>query len=672
MAKEYKLPEFIKVIIYSIIIGVSTGLAAVLFHEAIKYFNKIFFEKTAQGFFFLGTFAVIVIPALGMIIQAVMIHFFPKTAKKKGVPEVIKAVSIRNGFISLKTTIFQFLAPVICIGSGNTVGPEGPAALIGGGVASKITQYLHLSESQRRVFTAAGAGAAIAAIFNTPMGGIFFALEVVLVNEIQAATFSTLILSSVTASTVSRTLLGNKSVFNFVSPSIGSYETFYLYIILGICAGILSIAFIQYSSVINKIFNRYVIKYIPRWGLMTAVGIIMGICGYFYKDIFGVGYIGINNILAESLAWKVVLILFIMKFLLVPMIVQSGGFGGTFAPALFMGACFGFLFSTAVSLLFGIHIDKTAFILVSMGAFLGGINSIPIASILMIFEMTKDYTYILPLMLAVVITTIIVQIVFKDSVHLRTLYEQGYRFSSNRESNILNSVSVDEVMIKDIPVIAEDLSLMKLLACLIESPHHTFYTINKQGKLTGTITEDELRPVITEYEQVREMLVAGDVARKEVIIIYNTDTLDHVLKLFENHNVDEFPVARIDEPDKIIGMVLKKDVISAYNKENLKYNLAEGFARELKVMNKSSFTKVADGFGIVERKIKKEFIGKTISQARIRNDYGLEILMIKKERSIYDTKNDVMIPEASYVFKQDDLLVLFGTDESISKTCDWN
>lgn len=669
--KEIRLPEYVNIIIYSLLIGIAAGFSAVLFHKAIDYFNELFFEKTASGFFFLGALAVIVIPALGMIIQALMSNFFPNVAKKKGVGEVIKAVSIRGGFISVKTTIFHFFAPVICIGSGNTVGPEGPAALVGGGVASKLTQYLRLSDAQRRVLTAAGAGAAIAAIFNTPLGGIFFALEVILFNEIQASTFSALILSSVMASTVSRTLLGNRSVFHFVSPSAGTYEIFYLYIILGIFAGGFSIAFIKYTSGIKNFFNNFALKYMPRWLLMTIVGLIMGVCGYFYKEIFGVGYAGINSVLSGSLTWKVVLILFAMKFLLVPMILQSGGYGGTFAPALFMGACFGYLFALVVPFVFGVHVDKTAFVLISMGAFLGGINSIPIASILMIFEMTKDYTYILPLMLAVVITIIIVQVVIKDSVHLRSLYEQGYRFTSTRKANILGAITVADILVKDTAVIPEDISIMKLMSILINSPHHTFYTVNKEGKLTGTITENDIRPIILEYEQVREMLVARDIARKEVIKVFNTDSLDQVMKLFENYPVDEFPVTSIEEPEKIIGMVLKNDVIAAYNKENLKHNLAEGFARELKLFDKASFTKVADGFAIVERKIKKELIGKSIAESRIRNTYGIEVLMIKKEGSIYDNKNEMSVPDAGYVFSPDDVLLLFGTDENIAKTSDW-
>ena len=194
----------------------------------VTLLNKLFFKQTTEGLFFLGTAAVILLPAIGMLIQAIMIIISPKTAEKKGVSEVIKAVALRGGYIPLKTTIFHFIAPVISIGSGNTVGPEGPAAQIGGGVASRVGFLAGLSDSRVRIFTAAGAGAAIAAIFNTPLGGVFFALEIVLLNDFQAPTFSALILASVTASAISRIFLGNESIFLFSTPVIGSYSFLYL------------------------------------------------------------------------------------------------------------------------------------------------------------------------------------------------------------------------------------------------------------------------------------------------------------------------------------------------------------------------------------------------------------------------------------------------------------
>lgn len=323
-------------IFYAVIVGIVVGLATVLFHHSIEFFNEIFFEQTASGLFFLGAAAVIALPAIGMLIQSIMIKAAPDTAKKRGVAEVIKTVASTGTRIPFRNTLFHFFAPVISIGSGNTVGPEGPAAQLGGGVANKLAHILKLSESRKKVFTAAGSGAAIAAIFNTPLGGIFFALEVVMLNAFSTSTFPALILSSVTASAVSRAFLGNKTVFNFSSPYVGEYYNLYVYAVLGITAGFISILFIRYSNKLDHIFQKKILNHFPQWIVMTLVGLIVGICGYYYKEIFGVGYAGINAILANTISWKVVAILFILKFILVPLILNSGGFGGIFAPSLFI------------------------------------------------------------------------------------------------------------------------------------------------------------------------------------------------------------------------------------------------------------------------------------------------------------------------------------------------
>ncbi|MFC2135992.1 chloride channel protein [Bacteroidota bacterium] len=667
-------PEYTIFSIYAIFTGAIAGLAAVIFHNSIEFFNVLFFEQTAEGLFFLGTAAVIVLPAIGMLIQSLMIITAPDTAKRRGVSEVIKSTALRGGYIPFRTTIFHFFAPVICIGSGGTVGPEGPAAQLGGGVASKMGQLLGLSDNRRRMFTAAGSGAAIAAIFNTPLGGIFFALEIVLLNDFQSPTFSALILASVTASAISRLFLGNQSVFHFSIPEVTDYEHFYMFILLGIATGILSIVFIRYSSILENWFKNKILKIFPQWTVMVTVGLLVGLCGFYYKDIFGIGYIGINHILASSLTWKVVLILLAMKFILVPMVLHSGGFGGLFAPSLFIGAAFGFLFALGANALWDLNLDTTTFALVSMGAVLGGVNSIPISAILIIFEMTKNYTFILPLMLAVVISTMIVQIVMKGSIHVKHLEKEGYKISHGREASILKSISVKDVMREDVMLIPHDTPLTKLVAQLMESPHSTFYTVDKKGKLQGTITENELRPIITEYEHIRQMLVAGDIAKSEVTTVKETDDLDHVLKLFEHKIVDQFPVVSSRSNDKVIGKIFRQDVIACYNRESLKYNLADGFKRELKTINKTGISKVADGFSIAERKVKKSFVGKTLSQLQLRNKYHLEVLMIKSYVSPFSEKEDkdtFIFPDPKYIIKDQDVLVIFGADEFIVKSENW-
>lgn len=667
LISKIPIPEYALFSIYAIFIGAMAGISAVVFHDSIGWTTQLFFNEKTNNYSFL-------IPAVGMFILSIMTYLAPNIAKRKGVSEVIKAVSVRGGFTPFRITLFHFFAPVICIGTGNTLGPEGPTAQLGGGISSKIGNIIGMSDSRRRIFTAAGAGAAIAAVFNSPLGGIFFALEIILLNDFQTQTFSALVLASVTASSISRILLGNQPTFVYGDISIGPYSDFYLYALLGILSGFFSLLFIRYSDFVDKIINKKVLVTIPRWIVMIFVGLIMGIAGYYFNGIFGIGYNTINSILASNEIWQIVVILLVLKFILVPLVLYSGGFGGIFAPSLFIGACLGFLYSYSLNLFFGLNLDTAAYALVGMGAILGGVNTIPISAILIIFEMTKNHTFILPLMLGVIISTTIVQIILKGSIHIKHLEREGYRISSGKETNILKTIFVEDIMRDDILLIPENTSISKLISLLLESPHATFYTINKNGNLVGTITENELRPIITEYEQIRDTLIAGDIAKSEVVTVLKTDDLDQILKLFGSSNVDQFPVISSKDSLKVIGTIWRQDVISAYNQESLKYNSAYGFASEIKSIDKTHISKVAEGYSIVECNVNSAFVGSTLSELRLRNKYGLEVLMIKQKKSLFDEKAEspkLIIPDPNYIIKADDILVLFGSDENVAKTNDW-
>jgi CIC family chloride channel protein len=663
------VPDYTLFPVLAVLTGAAAGLASVFFHECIEFFNKLLFEQTAEGLFFLGTAAVILLPAIGMFIQSIMILAAPETSKRKGVSEVIKAVAIRGGYISLKTTIFHFIAPVISIGSGNTVGPEGPAAQIGGGVASRFGFLIGLSDSRRRIFTAAGAGAAIAAIFNTPLGGVFFALEIILLNDFQAPTFSALILASVTASAISRIFLGNETIFIFNIKEVVGYSYLHFYAILGLFSGIISILFIRYSSAVNHLFRSKILKgKVPQWLIMTFIGLLMGVAGYFYKEIFGIGYFAINEILAGTITWKVVLILLILKFFLVPLIIHSGGFGGLFAPSLFLGATFGYLFAIAVNSIWALNLDPTTFILVSMGAMLGGINTIPITAIMIIFEMTKEYSFILPLMLAVIISTTMVQIVLKGSIHIKHLEEQGYKINSGREKNLLKSLLVSDAKLDEIELIPDNTTLPELVNKMMESPHHTFYTVSSTGKITGTITESEIRPIITEYDHLKDVIVAKDIISSGVITISKYNDLDFVLNLFGKSNFDHFPVIDPDFSNNIIGAISRQEVISIYNRESLRINLANGLSTELKSIEHSGSAQVASGYSIAEINVPNSFTGKSLMELKIRNNFGLEVLMIKKQKDFLSEGEDdieITTPDPDYKLKRTESLVVFGKDEKI-------
>ncbi len=659
---KYAFPEYSIFSIIAIIIGTVVGMAAVLFHNSIDFLNHFFFKQTATGLFYLAPVVIVLIPVFGMLLQALMIYISPKTARQKGVSEVIKSVAFRGGYIPLKTTIFHFIAPVICIGTGGTVGPEGPAAQLGGGLASEFGRWFGLSEQRRKIFTTAGAGAAIAAIFNTPIGGIFFALEIILLNDFQANTFSALILASVSASAISRIFLGNQSIFHFSHQPFADYSQLWIFILLGVVAGVISFLFIKYSTLLSRFFKKKILNRYPQWIVMAAVGIIVGISGFYYRDIFGIGYHAINEILSNSLSWKIVLILLVLKFLLVPLILHSGGFGGLFAPSLFIGAAVGYLFALILGA-FGVQFDSTTIILVTMGALLGGINTIPISAILIIFEMTKDYSIILPLMLAVIMSTTIVQVILKGSVHIKHLEEEGYRIISGKESSLLKNIRVKNIKLSKIILLNESTPLPEIVTKLIENPQDTFYVTNNKGELSGTITETELRPIFIDYESVKDVIVARDIMRKIPVILSPYDDLDYVIRLFSKYNLDQFPVV---ENNKILGTVSRQEILNVYNRESLKFNLADGISSELLTLKDTEKT-IISGYSLAEITATESLIGKTFKELRIRNKFGIEILMIKKRKNFIDEEYEIIPPSPEYRIERGDLLVVFGSDSKIEE-----
>lgn len=667
--KRFNLPQYTEFVFSAVLVGAVAGLAAVLFHNAIEFFRVLFFSRSREVIGFLGGLRMVLLPALGMLAQSGMIALWPELAKQKGVIEVIKAVALRGGSIPLRVTLFHMIAPAICMGSGGTVGPEGPAAQIGAGVASRIGRALRFSDRTRRVFTAAGSGAAIAALFNAPLGGVFFALEIALLNDFQAATFSALLLASVTASTISRVLVGNDAAFRVTEIDIGPYQHMFLYGLLGLCAGALAVAYLRYTDGLHKPMQKLLARY-PRWGIMTAVGLLVGISGFFFHDIIGIGYAGINHLLNGETIWYLAAILLALKFLLVPLTLEAGGFGGTFAPSLFLGAMLGFLFATLVNALApatGIAAHEGTFALIGMGAVLAALNSVPLAAIMIIFEMSNDYGFILPLMLGVVGSTLVTHTTFKESVHSRKLRKAGYKLKDGREASLLHGMRVRDVMRRgEIVRLKENLPFREVVKVCMESPHEAFYIVDSAGKISGTIALSDLRHAFADYEDLKgnPLFVARDFAVPHVTLVSEDDQLDQVIGLFHDDMPDEFPVVSANDPNKILGSIRKQDIVRAYKEENLKRNLAEGVARGLRTLEKFRRVRVAEGYSIMELEVPEALIGKTLTEAQLRKQHDIEVVLIRR---LYDPENTkkkrtTIMPSGRYVLQKGDVMVVCGEE----------
>ncbi len=650
--------EYTILIIFSLILGTVAGLSAVGFHESIALLQHLALKNHSAPFWL-----IIVLPVIGMLIQYFMVKVAPKESRQKGVLEVIKSVSLYDGKLSPKATLFHFLAPAVCIGSGCTVGPEAPAAQTGAGVVSALGRILGLSESRLRMFTAAGAGAAIAGVFNTPLAGVFFALEVILLNEFRATALSVFLLSSVSASAVSRIFLGNDPKFIFDTVQLGSYQDYIFYLLLGLGAGLLSILFIKSKESVHHSFARIYKRY-PLWTGMVAAGLIMGLAGFMIPDILGIGYDAINNMLAQTYTPKTISMLFVLKFALVVLILGAGGFGGIFAPSMFMGACFGYLFAVTASTLFNLDLHTTTFTLVGMGAMLAGVNSVPITAIMILFEMTNDYHFILPLILGIVGSHTITQMAMNGSIYAKELAEEGYEVGETQEKRILCSIPVEHITRKSILLIPENTPISELIHTFLnDEEHDTIYITNKAGSLTGVIHSSTLHHLITSYHTLEGMVIAKDIADESLIFVNCNDNLEMAMRIFASHHIEEIPVLKKDGAEnKILGVLHYQDVLNIYNQKIGKISLRDELAVNVKSLQKDKIMEAVPGFSIAQVTLPDSFINKSLSKLNLRNKYNIDVLMVER-LNLVDMKTseaEKVMPHKDMVFMRGDKLLIYG------------
>ena len=426
----FQTSETIFLLFFATLIGVGAGFGAIIFRWMITFFQNLFFTQGRNTLAFLGSYYVIIIPAIGGVIVGLIVYFFAREAKGHGVPEVMLAVAIGGSRIRPRVAAVKALVSSICIGSGGSVGREGPIVQISSALGSTIGQLFRLSEDKIRILIACGAAGGIAATFNAPLAGIFFGLEVIL-REYGTRYFSSVVLSAVTATVISRTFLGSSPAF--VTPPyelLSSYDIIF-YFVLGLLAAIVGWLFIKVLYKCEDLFDAI---NMPSYLKPALGGLLLGLIGLYFPQIFGVGYPSIEKTLNGQLGPFLVFGLIGLKIIATSLTLGSGGSGGVFAPSLFIGAMLGSSFGSFLHLLFpGISVSPGAFALVGMAAVFAGAAQAPISAILILFEMTGDYKIMLPLMIACVISTLVVKWISSDSIYTMKLSRRGIDILKTKE-----------------------------------------------------------------------------------------------------------------------------------------------------------------------------------------------------------------------------------------------
>jgi len=667
LADRLKMTEHTFILVIAVLIGLLGGYGAVLIQLAIKGFQKLFW----QADFNLATLKAtpwywkLIIPTFGGIVVGLIIRYVAKEAKGHGVPEVMEAIALHNGIIRVRVVIAKLFASALYIASGGSVGREGPVIQIGSAVGSVIGQFLKVNPKRMRVFVACGAASGIAAAFNAPVAGALFAVEIIL-GDFAVAQFSPIVISSVTATIVSRHYLGDHPAFAVPVYHLESPFELINYVILGFLAGGAALMFIKvlYSS--EDFFDRVEL---PDYIKGAIGGLAVGGIGIILPEIFGVGYDAMDVALSGGHIWYFALLLVFVKIIATSLSLGSGGSGGIFAPSLFIGAMLGAAFGGVVNLLFPEWTaDAGAYALVAMGGVVGAATHGPIAAILIIFEMTNDYTIILPLMITTIIATLLAIRVKKESIYTLKLIRRGIDIFAGREVNVLKSIQVRNVVKKSIILVDERAAFDEVLEKIINSAHNYIYVANQDGKLTGYISMLEIRQTIQDYATLKHILIAKDLLNPYVHIIKETDNLDYAMKQFGRLGLDELPVTGSNGDEKIIGTLWQIDVIGTYNQQIFLKDMSGESGRSLQNISKDKIVHVVDKYHFHEKEAPMPFVGKSINEIGIRQKYQIELLLIRRKNlDNKQQKIQYIQPCADTVFEMHDILLLFGTNEDIKR-----
>ena len=569
---QLKTNEHTVMAILAVIVGLAAGLGAVGFRYLIDFFQTLAYGSPNELLEVLETIPwsyKVGIPAAGGLLVGPLVYFFAREAKGHGVPEVMEAVALKGGVIRKRVVLVKTVASAISIGTGGSVGREGPIVQIGSAIGSTLGQALNVSGDRMRALVGCGAAAGIAATFNAPIAGSMFALEVVL-GDFGLATFSPIVISSVMATAVSRAFLGDTPAFIVPVYQLVSAWEFPIYLILGLFCAAVGVTFTKTLYRFEDLFDS--LKF-PEYLKPVIGGLILGVSGLYIPQILGVGYGAMDLALGQQLAWWLMLLLVAAKLLATSITIGSGGSGGIFAPSLYLGVMAGGFFGMVVHYLFpNVTASPGAYSIVGMGAVVSATTHGPLAAILILFEMTGSYEIILPLMFSCIIATIASGQLMKESIYTLKLVRRGVDIREGKEVNVLKSMHVKDVMSPHVETVSEDWPLKTMSDKISKSKYNSFPVLNSKNKLAGILSFNDYSEVIFD-EDLKFIVVVKDLASSNVVTVSSIDNLYTALEKISRNDFSTLPVVSPDDPAQLVGIVTRRDVIGAYEKVVLKKSL---------------------------------------------------------------------------------------------------
>lgn len=541
-----------KIILQAVMVGLISGLLVVFFKVSI---NKLFeFIQNFISQFDLSHKLLIfpLITTLGGLISGVLVFKFAPETKGSGIP-FVKMVMARMGNITrVRTIVVKFLAGVAGIGTGLSLGREGPSVQLGAGAGALVSKIFKMKGTDQGKLIAAGAGSAIGATFNAPIAGTIFVLEE-LVNKFSASLLFPVLVATVTASSVARHFLGNNPSFTipYITHDL-SFEGISVCIILGIVAGFLGVAFAKIIYKNNEFFEK--MDKIPNWLKPAIAGFGIGVIGIFIPYVLGSGNLSVDLLLQRKLALSVVVLVFAVKFFVTPFCFGSGAAGGIFLPMLMLGSFLGYIVASIFNM-FGFHVDVVVMAMIGMGAFLASVARTPITAVVMVFEMTAGYTHILPIMLSAAIADLIAEKLNHRPIYASLIVNQV----KSPEAKLLSSLLVKNYMKTDLVCFSSNMTISMVQEKIKNYSFKTYPVKNDKNKLLGLITKSDIEDAI--FQGVDTNTEINKLMNPSPVTIEPSENL--YIAYFRLHSNNAQCLVVVDKNNKIKGLITRQDINKA-------------------------------------------------------------------------------------------------------------
>lgn len=555
---EYFLQEIVrsKIIVQAILVGLISGMLVVGFKVSI---NSLFW--TIQKF--LSAFptwqkALIfpLITTLGGLISGILVYKFAPETKGSGIPYVKMTMARMGNMTRIRSIVVKFFAGVAGIGTGLSLGREGPSVQLGAGAGALVGRLFKMSGTNQDKLIAAGAGSAIGATFNAPIAGTIFVLEE-LVQKFTPALLFPVLVSTVSAASLARHFLGSNPSFDLPKLQGGiTVENIPVCIILGIVAGLLGVLFSKIIFFNNKLFDK--MSKIPNYVKPAIAGFAVGLIGLVIPYVLGSGNFSVDLLLQHKFSLGLVLIIFIAKFFVTPFCFGSGAAGGIFLPMLMLGSFLGYIVSTVCNS-FGFHTDPIVIAILGMGAFLSAVARTPITAVVMVFEMTGGYSHILPIMLSAAIADLVAEKLNQKPIYA-SLIVQNSKFG---DAKILSELKVQDYMHRDVKTLTPTTTILEASKKIAEYKYKVYPVINEIGKILGVVTRYDVEDAIFQGNPTT-MTLNKIMNPSPVVISANKDLYVAYFRLHTN-NIDKLPV--IDKRKRLCGIISREDIHNAIDKQ---------------------------------------------------------------------------------------------------------